>query len=366
MGESLKFKSSGKDNVPLSDRDAFDILALCWFPLSTQSLKTARLVKNAQMETMLELGNDPVSGSLQIRPQDIAETFPGSASEQEIINKLSRLKSYDVYSLRNGLRQLGIDVDAKALELSGTMKENLDAYLIDFTHPLVLNIFGSATEDVNNTEGLLRSFRDPDIARVRERLSLISQKTGIPMEEIPGFLRTYSDLFLCVAYYRYSLDRIAPDIDRILSWLAKLTTQREVIASPVAAASCRKAAEAVRFLSSSIGDRLSLFNAGFELFWRDTNRESFEHLRHMIEDDYADMGATMCGLVVKVRAWSKAFPDNSSGAPAMRLKYLMVMLPGLERLRAMEEERGPAIHPENALLHPYQITDIAEKNGLHS
>jgi len=336
VANSLKNGSKdGKEHV--SDRDAFDTLSLSMISLSSESLKAARLVKNSHMETMVELHNDPVSGSLQIRPQDVAASFPGSNDDQAIISKLARLNSYDVYSLRNSLKQLGIDVDTRALELSDAMKRRLDQYSVEFTRPLVRNIFGDGNDDMNNNEGLLRIFRDPDVARVRSRLKLMAEKTGIPVEEIPAFLRNYSDLFLSVAYYRYTFESLAPDIGRFLSWLEELKTQREVIASPLAVASCKKAEESVKFLSTSIGDRLALFNAGFELFWSDMNRKSFERLRRKIEDNHVGMGAAMCGLLVKMRAWSNAFPNNS-GVPSMRLKYLLVMLPGLERLMVMEND----------------------------
>jgi hypothetical protein len=332
-------KSSDKEGKQhLSERDAFDTLSLSMIPLSSQSLKAARLVKNSELETMVELHNDPVSGSLQIRPQDVAATFPGSDDDQAIIGKLANLKSYDVYSLRNSLTQLGIDVDVAALELSEGMKEKLDQYSVEFTRPLVRNIFGGGNDDINSKEGLLRIFRDPDVARVRSRLNLMAEKTGIPVGEIPGFLRNYSDLFISVAYYRYTLESLAPDIGRFLSWLTQLKTQREVIASPLAMSSCEKAEETAKFLSTSVGDRLALMNAGFELFWSDMNRKSFEQLRRKIEDNHVGMGAALCGLLVKMRAWSNAFSDNSSGVSVARIKYVMVMLPGLERLRVMEND----------------------------
>ena len=80
---------------------------------------------------MLELHNDPVSGSLQIRPEDIPSAFPGvSKSDQDIISGLASLKSYDVYSLRLSLKKLGIEpMPMKPAEMDDLVKRETAANL---------------------------------------------------------------------------------------------------------------------------------------------------------------------------------------------------------------------------------------------
>jgi hypothetical protein len=315
-----------------------DTLPLSIIPLTSQSLKSARLVKNKQMETMVELHGDPLSGSLQIRPEDVASTFPNSKDDQAIITGLAALKSYDVYSLRTSLKQLGIDVDPKALELSSPVKEMLGQHALDFSRPLILNIFGTGSDGLDDAAADLRKvLRDPDVARVQARLTLMAQTTGIPVAGIPEFLQTYSDLFLSVAYYRYSFERIGPDINRFWPWLADLRNYREISASPSAVASCRTVEENLRFLCTSIGERLAEFKAAFEVFLGDMNSKSFERLRQQVADKYTGMGAVLCGVVVKMRDWSNTFPDNNSGAPAARSKYVITELePILQQLKDKE------------------------------
>jgi hypothetical protein len=308
-------------------------------PLSSTTLKSARLVKNSRLETAVELHNDPISGSLQIRPEDVADSFPGHEEDQKIISSLAGLHSYDVYSLRMSLKKLGIEVDKTVLELSDNMKDRLDHYAVEFTRPLILNIFGTGAGEMTDQSNLIKIFRDPDRVRVAQRLRIMAQKTGIQVEQLPKFLENYNDIFLSVAYYRHSFEIVVPDINRFWMWLGDLRTRREVMSSARTVASCKKVEESLRFLTSSIRERLGRFRGAFEGFWGDMNSNSFERLRKEIEDNHVGMGAVLCGLVVKMHHWSQAFPDNEVGGPATRAQFLVSeMEPGLEQLKAMEND----------------------------
>lgn len=330
----------GKTKPVNTDMDSIDTLSLSMMPLSSNTLKGARLIKNSRMETAVELHNDPISGSLQIQPEDIADAFAGCEEDQAIIRKLAGLHSYDVYSLRTSLKKLGIESsDPTALELSGEMKESLNEYTAAFTRPLIEKIFGAGRVDIADGEGLQKIFRDPDIARVRENLKIMTQSTGIPLADIPKFLEEYSDVFLSVAYYRSSFESVAGEIERFLFWTHELKGLRDVSSSPQTMASCRKVEDALKFLSTSIRERLARFQTGFESFWTDINRESFVRLRAQIEENHSSMGAVLCGLLVKMRCWAKEFPDNSVGGPAKKAKFVMTELePGIEKLKLMETE----------------------------
>jgi len=335
---SDKSKGSGKGSKPpISDRDAIDALPLAMIPLSSSTLKSARLIKNSRLETAVEIHNDPITGSLQIAPEDIVQARAGSAEDQAIVTKLSMLPSYDVYSLRSSLRRLGIDVDDTVLELSDNMKDTLSKYSQEFTRPLLRHIFGEGDEP--DADSLMKIFNDPDKTRVTQRLRLMADKTGMPLTEIPTFLADYSDVFLSVAYYRHTFQGIVPDINRFWLWLSDLRTQREVATAHKTLASCKKVEDSLRFLSTSIRERLTKFQNGFEGFWGDINRPSFEKLRSEIEENHAGMGAVLCGLVVKMRNWSHEFPDNAIGGPLKRSQYVITELePGLEHLKTMENE----------------------------
>jgi hypothetical protein len=95
----------------------------------------------------------------------------------------------------------------------------------------------------------------------------------------------------------------------------------------------------LRNLFTSTRDRMNKFKGSFESFWRDMNPTSFGRLRGQIEDNHDTMGAVLCGLGVKMRNWSSAFPDNTSGSPSTRIAYVTAELePGLDQLMAIEND----------------------------
>jgi len=336
--------SKDKDNKQTAEelsvaRDAIDKLPLSNIPLSSNALKNAKLIKNARMETTVELHNDSLSGSLQVAPESIGDFMQTSPRDQEIIKSLAGLHSFDVYSLRTNLKKLGVEVeDAEALDLSDDMKEGLSIYSMEFVRPLVEKIFGQGREDLQTTEGLQKIFRDTDMARAKENLRVMAERTGIPLADIPKFLEEYSDVFLSVAYYRYGFESVGPDVERFLFWMHDLRSHRDT-SSPKVAAQCKEVEDTMRFLANSIRERLTQFQSGFETFWKDINHDSFLQMRKQIEENHASMGSVLCGMIVKMNMWKKTFPDNNVGGPSTRIKFVMTELePGLLKLKELEHE----------------------------
>lgn len=338
-----------KDNNQLfskaKEQDSLDKLALSIIPLSSNALKNARLIKNTRMETTVELLHDPIAGSLQVKPDDIATSITSTtARDQAIIRALATLNSYDVYSLRASLKRLGVEVDdQKKLDLTDEMKSALHHYMLAFTRPLVDRIFGYEAAEENN-EDIRNLLNDPDVVRVRENLRMMSEGTGIPLEDIPHFLSSYSDVFLSVAYYRHSFETLSDEIDRFLEWIGDLQQNRDIKSSPRMVNSCRNTEDIVSKLTLSVRERMSRFNKAFHMFWSDINRESFEQLRKQVEENHDGMGAVLCGLLVKIRSWAYEFPDNGVGSPAKRVTFVMTEIePGLEKLKIFENEARKSI-----------------------
>jgi len=339
MSDKKKDKGNS-EKIVNADKDAIDALPLSGIPLSSKALKNAKLIKNARLETTIELYSDPLAGSLQITPDTVSDFMETSQRDQEIINSLAGLHSFDVYSLRSSLKKLGVEVkDAEALELSDDIKEKLSVYSQEFIRPLVEKIFGKGRDDLNSREGLQKIFRDTDIARVRENLTVMAEKTGIPLADIPKFLEEYGSVFLSVSYYRYSFFSVGQDVGRFLLWMQEVKSLRDVASSPKALAQCKQVDETMQFLSLSLRERLAQFQGSFEMFWKDINRDSFLQLRRQIEENHSAMGSVLCGFVVKMSAWKKEFPANSVGGPATRAKFVMTeMEPGLAKLKDLENE----------------------------
>lgn len=322
-----------------NEQDALDKLSLSMIPLSSSTLRNARLIKNNRMETTVELHHDPSSGSLHIHPDDISDNFTSNARDQAIIRALASLNSYDVYSLRSSLKQIGVEVEGQnKLDLSDEMKVTLHHYMMAFTRPLVERIFGDETNTPLKPEDDINLLlNDPDITRVRENLKVMADRTGIPVTEIPTFLSEYSDVFLSVAYYRHSFESLSDEIERFLVWIHELQQVRDVKTSGRTVNSCVKTEECIRQLTASVRERMTRFNRAFHTFWADINRESFQTLQQQIEKNHDGMGAVLCGLLVKIRSWSYEFPDNTIGSPMKRATFVMTEIePGLDKLKQLE------------------------------
>ena len=180
------------------------ILPLSILPVGTSGLKRARLIKNARLESVVEMFEDERTGSGQIDVDALADEFgwPASPAHPDLVlmKKLSLLPSYDVYSLRILLREHGITLnDVSALRLSASKVEELSGYMTAFTHPLVAEIFGGEDIAIKDFADVLAQLRDPDIKRARARLMAMSNKLDIQPEDIPRFLERFGDIFLSTA-----------------------------------------------------------------------------------------------------------------------------------------------------------------------
>ena len=91
------------------DRDSVYILPLSIVPMSTPALKRARLIKNARLESVVELfeGADIGSGQMDIDDLPAEFRWPDIPIHPDLVllRKLALLPSFDVYSLRILLRE---------------------------------------------------------------------------------------------------------------------------------------------------------------------------------------------------------------------------------------------------------------------
>jgi hypothetical protein len=338
-------KISRQDKVSI---DKIDQLPLSIIPLQSNSLKSAKLFKNARLETVLELYNDPVSGSLQIpADENLSEALGMGDSEAvahdtRVIQQLSQLHSFDIFSMRTSLQRIGLDLelDDDVFQLSDEMKTALQKYANAFTAPLIRKIYGLEQAEIDKLGGDLNNlFQDPDKATVRQNLLNMSESTGIPLEEIPVFIQNYNDIYQSVAYYRYTYDAVIKDAERFLVWISAVVAHKDVASTPQTLKVCLNVERDMRFILSSLRARFDLFRKSFQAFWQDINAQSFAQLRRDVSKNYDLIGAVLCAVVVKINAWSEGFPNNDVGSPSRRSKFIMTDLaPGIADIRRLEQE----------------------------
>lgn len=325
-------------------RDSMHILPLAMIPLATPGLRKANLVKNSNMETAVELFYDETTGSGQVDPARLEDVFPSSKAELDLdrtkIGSLSALHSFDVYSLRLGLKRLGIEVtDPHYLDLSDNTKEHLQGYMHQFTAPLLQQVYGHHDQNIRGIEDLIHAWKQPDHGEALRNLKTMSDQLRIQLQEIPQFLEEYKDLFMSVAYFRQTMDRISADVKSFSEWCASIYDNPYLQEDQSLISSCKAIEQTLKTVVDNANAQLEALNGKFNEFWAHINRESFEQIRSLVTANHETMGGVLCGLGVKMDHWHKNFHSgNDNSLPHKRADFIMAeIVPGLGTLKRLQD-----------------------------
>ena len=224
------------------DNDAVNRLPLAILPIKTKALGEACLVKNSQLEGVVELFSDSETGSGQIKTSKLPEIFDFTKENErdlDIVSELSYLPSYDVYSLRLELRDLGIDVDQERhLRLSEEKAGELASYMQGFTRPLVRTVYGNNSGEAETFDDILDMLSDPDVEAARRNLTTLAESFGVELADIPLFLEQYGDTYLSLAYYSYLLDQISVPLREFADTLKRVRGDRQYQSAPAVMHAC--------------------------------------------------------------------------------------------------------------------------------
>jgi hypothetical protein len=306
-------------------------------PLATPSLRKARLIKNVRLQGVVELFNDESTGSGQIEPDDLKLVFDFSgdrAGDLDIIENLSELPSYDVYSLRMSLRHLGIQVDNdEHLRLSKEKTDELGEHMRRFTQPLIIAVYGDKSTEASSFADVLRLFADPNVAGARDNLERLAKALKIELVEIPAFLSDYADIYLSLSYYRQCLEDIEPNLNELLASLTMLKLDPTVRNDPRVSQNIEQTAQKLRSIYSQAKGVIDTFEASTQDMWEDLNGERYKKMEEMIVGFQAKMGAGICAVTVKVYAWNQMFPSPAAGNVGEKVSFIVRSMPyGLDRI----------------------------------
>lgn len=331
--EELLFDDSG--------RDALHVLPLGMLPLETPGLRRAKLIKNARLETVVEIFHDRQTGSGQINPDHLGSLFPSHSkalrTDMVQINKLVKINSFDVYSLRKELRRVGIAVnDAKSLQLSEGKRSELTGYMKDFTRPLLQQVYGSEERQITDVSDILAMLANPDRDEALSNLRLLSEKLKVKLNEIPDFLEDYGDVFLSLAYFRNCLDGIVPEVQKFMGWAMEPKSSELISRDRQVMKMLADVQSKLTSITTSITGRFEAFDRRSKDFWNDISAESFRSVRHQIESHHVTIGGVLCGLAVKMALWKSRFPQGGAG-PQKRVEFIRSEIqPGLDHILAIE------------------------------
>jgi hypothetical protein len=322
-------------------RDSLHILPLGMLPVLTPGLKRAKLIKNARLETVVEIFHDRQSGSGQVSPEHLGSLFPTHRKELQgdmiQISKLSHINSFDVYSLRKELRRIGVKVnDARHLRISDKKRSELTSYMTGFTRPLLQQVYGSEERPINDLKDILQLLANPDREDALKNLRLLSDKLKVKLIDIPAFLEDYGDVFLSLAYFKNCLDGIVPEVQRFMRWASESKESEMVGRDRMQVKMLNDVMRKLTDITTSITGRFEAFDRRSKEFWTDISAESFRSVRHQIESHHVTIGGVLCGLAVKMALWKERFP-NGGGGPQKRVEFVRSeILPGLDHISQIE------------------------------
>ena len=332
------------------DKDCLYILPLSIIPLETPGLKRARLIKNARLESAIEVFHGPDTGSGRwYDPDQLTQVFdwPQDSVHPDltIIKALIGLHSYDVFSLRIELRRLNIRVDDHSeLRLSEEKNRELTKYMTDFTRPLIQQIYGNTDAKIANVNDLIVMFSNPDREEALKNLSRMADKLSVRMEDVPTFLEDYGDIFLSLAYFKEELEKITPSINELANVLRDLRSNHQWRQDKYFTSTCDNMEKSFTDIISSITERFENFDQHSQSLWDNITAESFRRVKELIIGHHTTVGGVLCGLKVKMDPWNEKF-GKGQGGPIQRSDFIMSELKeGIDVITRLENE-APQIVP---------------------
>jgi hypothetical protein len=303
--------------------DAIHMLPLEIIPLQTGALQRALMIKNAKLETVLQLFEGKGMGSGQIHVADVRKSFPNTTvTDYGILQKLSKIPSYDVYSLRILLRDQGIPIDNNEnLSLSEKKQRELNSYMRHFTGRLVQEIYGNDSS-IRNFDDVIALFRSPDVTTAITNLKLMARKLHISLDKIPSFLEDYGDTYLSICYYRSCHDHIAPQVMGFLDSVDEILSSSQLAQDRMIVNNCTRTRAAISKMSTLVHGRLQAFDRRAEEVWENITAERFREFKEMVEGQHTAIGEMLCVLTVKLDAWNRKFPPHLDGGLYKRAEFI--------------------------------------------
>ena len=324
-----------------SDIDSLFSLPLRIIPFKTEGLARSRLVKNSHLVGVLELYAERETGSGQLDIRDLPQHFrwPEGAGHPDlsILYTLAALPSFDIYSLRRSLRDLGIPVNNyNDLKLSDEKNRQLTGYMSRFTLPLIKEIYGDDSKGITRFEDIVGLFKDPDVKKALERLKTMAEKLQISIDQIPRFLENYGDIFMSLSYYNQCLDRVTPLLEAFIYAMQDMRKSMQVRNDRTLMAEMDKVEKVITGLINFLKRTFQDFGSMSQDMWNNLTAAKFEKVKEYIEGTQIKVGSVLCGLTVKMNAWVVRFPNPKSGGPGAKAEFIMTdMRQGLAEIVAV-------------------------------
>jgi hypothetical protein len=331
------------DTELLKDNDSLYVMPLRVLPIESPSIQRARLIKDSHLDSAIELFFTREGGSGQLYLSELDEEMFGDDPKKRdndlhILENVTKLHSFDVYSLRICLRDAEINIRAtEFLTLSDNKQRELNDYMKAFTMPLIKQVYGQDDLNVDDASDIIKLFSDPDMETAISKLKLLSQKLNIKLSEIPKFLEDFSDIYLSFAYFQQYLDEITPDMIDFIDEIGSLKENWQMRQDRRLMNVCDSLENDLNNLIAGITGRFESFNRNTDSMWENITAERFNSVQNLITTHHTTIGGVLCGLGSKMNTWRGVFPTADAGGPVSRAEVLLSdIVPGMDKIVALE------------------------------
>lgn len=308
-------------------------LDLAHVPLTTPALKHARLIKNAQLDSVIEIFNGKHTGSGQYLVSDIdsaLDWLPGHGhNDREIMVKLAALPSFDRYSLRMLMRGVGVPLEtAETLQLSPDESRSLAQHMAVVARPLIRNVFGSMNRSADiptdSFESFMTLFKAPQRDDALSNIQKLSARLMITFEDMIHFLEDFGDIHLSFAHYRTIMETLSCQIAQFLSSLKEIRSNWQLSQNRQLMLTCDCVERRFGETISGIATKLREFEEKSLEIWDNLSPDVYHDNCRLIRRHHSTIAATLCLLGVKMNAWQRLFPDVNTGGPVKKAEFIMI------------------------------------------
>lgn len=348
--------SPGEASQFASDNDSLYVMPLRIMPFETTMLQRGRLIRNAMFRPAIEIyrSSNGVSGQILIEdvtPEFASRKFGWPVNEihpdYELLHKLARLTSYDIYSLRILFRENDIAIDTEEyLALSDEMKTTLNHYMQAFSRPLVQQIYGNDVADRLQADAIVKLFRDPEPGKALKNLQIMADSLALDVSAIPTFLENFADVYLAISYYQHYLDDIVPKMVDMVTDIDDLKSNWQMKQDPHLMNACTGLISVLGDITSSTTGRFETFHKLTNNMWDNLSADSFRKTEQIINGYRTTIAGVLCGLGIKINAWRERFPKRDAGSPQARAEFLISSIrPGMQAIQKID--RAMPLVPDN-------------------
>lgn len=335
---------SNNDDQFEQDNDSLYVMPLRILPLKSPSLQRARLIKDVHLNSAIELFHSKEGGSGQLYLSELDEEMFGDDPDRRdhdlrILESVTKLHSFDVYSIRICLRESNIKVrNTEFLSLSDNKKSELTDYMTAFTMPLIKQVYGEEGVSISESGDIIKLFSDPDVGKAIEKLKRLSEKLDIKLGDIPKFLEDFSDIYLSFAYYQQYLDDITPDMIEFIDEIGALKENWQMRQDIRLMNVCRSLENDLNNLIAGITGRFESFNRNTDAMWENITAKRFHAVQKLITAHHSTIAGVLCGLGSKMHTWRESFPTSDMGGPVRRAELLLSdIVPGMDKIVKLEQ-----------------------------